>query len=135
MFLLRQDAPVGAIPSLTVVGERSETALGHEFARPLQCRQQGAPVALVAVELPLLGPLLGSVRLLPAQAEVAVEAKLQRAIVVLVQLVDDRPFTGTCGLEKVTLLSDSSVMISRRSVPAMVASRTKCVALSSTTSQ
>ncbi len=52
----------------------------QQFASPLQRRQQGGLVALIAVELRLLSLLLGTARRFAAQAQVAVEAKLELAV-------------------------------------------------------
>lgn len=72
----------------------------EEFARALQRREQSRLVALVAVELGLLGLLLRPAWIFAAQAEVTIEAELQSAGPVLVQLVDDRALPRPRRLEE-----------------------------------
>lgn len=62
-------------PIAQLVG-RSELARFEQLAGALQGREQGTLVALVAVELRLLGLLLGTTVLFAAEAEIAIEAKL-----------------------------------------------------------
>lgn len=50
---------------------------------------KGGFVTIVAVELGLFGLFFGTIRLLAAQAEIAIEFELQRAGFILEQLVDD----------------------------------------------
>ena len=75
-------------------------ALGEQLAGAFQSRQQSGFVALVAVELRLLDLLLGAIRLFAAQAEVAVEAELKLAGLVLNQFVDDCALPRTGGLKE-----------------------------------
>ena len=104
---------------------KSERAVDHQLAGARQGRPECGLVAFLAVELRLLSLLLGTVELLAAQAEIAVEFELKLARPALEQSAVVAPSRGPVAWKNATLASGSRVMISRRSALAIVAPHTR----------